>query len=171
MRHLLFYVSRFRDAIEADLAFRGVSFGRLWRLRQWRLLLNLIKSLPPNSLFNEAMLNDRETMMAMHKAMEGREEDDRPVGPRVSQVSEEARRLGEVASLIKWLGGVVVTASPKFKGGKIPKVDPYTRPVMIDGETGEWIGKKTDSQRMREHERRVSIAQAAAERFEAAQKK
>lgn len=170
IRHLLFYASRFRDQIEADLAFRGVSFGRLWKLRQWRKLLNLIKSLPPNSLFNEAMSNDREVMMAMHEAMEGRD-DDRPAGPRVSQVSEEARRLGEVASLVRWLGGVIVTASPKFKGGKIPKVEPYTRAVMIDGATGEWIGQKTQSQRQRSHERVVSIARAASERHKAAREK
>lgn len=170
IRFLLFYVARFRDAIEADLAYRGVSFGRLWGLRQWRKLLNLIKSLPPNSLFNEAVSHDRELMMAMHKAMESRD-DDMPVGPRVSQVSEEARRLGEVASLVRWLGGVIVTASPKFKGGKIPKVEPYTRSVMIDGETGDWIGQKTTRQRQRSHERVVSIAQAASERYKAAREK
>ena len=170
---LLFYVSRFRDAIEADLAFRGVSLSSLWKSRQWRKLLNLIQSLPPNSLFNEALTNDKETMMTLHRIQEERrksgEVDERPVGPRVSQVSEEARRLGEVASLIRWLGGVIVTASPKFKGGKIPKVEPYTRPVMIDGATGTWSGKPTDDKRRRDHERRVAMVRKAAERHKQAQ--
>lgn len=170
---LLFYVSRFRDAIEADLAFRGVSLSSLWKSRQWRKLLNLIQSLPPNSLFNEALTNDKETMMTLHKTQEERrksgEVDERPVGPRVSQVSEEARRLGEVASLIRWLGGVIVTASPKFKGGKIPKVEPYTRPVMIDGATGTWTGKPTADTKRRDHERRVAIVRKAAERHKQAQ--
>lgn len=170
---LLFYVSRFRDAIEADLAFRGVSLSSLWKSRQWRKLLNLIQSLPPNSLFNEALTNDKETMMTLHRIQEERrksgEADERPVGPRVSQVSEEARRLGEVASLIRWLGGVIVTASPKFKGGKIPKVEPYTRPVMIDGATGTWSGKPTDDKRRRDHERRVAMVRKAAERHKQAQ--
>lgn len=172
INRLFFYVSRFRDAIEADLAFRGISLSSLWKARQWRKLLNLIQSLPPNSLFNEALTNDRETMMMMHKIQESRRNsdggEDKPVGPRVSQVSEEARRLGEVASLIRWLGGVVVTASPKFKGGKIPKVEPYTRPVMIDGATGDWIGKPSVDQRKAAHLRRVELVKAAAVRHKKA---
>lgn len=175
IERLLFYVSRFRDAIEADLAFRGISLSSLWKARSWRKLLNLINSLPPNSLFNEALTNDKETMMLFHRIKESRRNetgsgDDRPVGPRVSQVSEEARRIGEMVSLVRWLGGVIVAASPKFKGGKIPKVEPYTRPVMIDGATGEWIGKPSLSQRAKAHEQRMSIAKAAAERYEQAQK-
>lgn len=173
INRLLFYVSRFRDAIEADLAFRGVSLSFLWKSRQWRKLLNLIQSLPPNSLFNEALTNDRETMMMLHRVQEERRKDgtadEKPAGPRVSQVSEEARRLGEVASLIRWLGGVIVTSSPKFKGGKIPKVEPYTKPVMIDGATGDWIGKPTVDQRQKAHERRVALVRKAAERHKKAQ--
>lgn len=111
-------------------------------------------------------------MVALHEIQEERrkagEVDERPVGPRVSQVSEEARRLGEVASLIRWLGGVVVTASPKFKGGKIPKVEPYTRAVMIDGATGDWIGKPSKDQRQAAHEKRVALVKAAAERHKQA---
>ena len=170
---LFFYVSRFRDAIEADLAFRGVSLSSLWKSRQWRKLLNLIQSLPPNSLFNEALTNDRETMVMLHRIQEERREsgeaDEKPVGPRVSQVSEEARRTGELVSMVRWLGGVVLTASPKFKGGKIPKVEPYTRPVMIDGATGTWTGKPTASKRQRDHERRVAMVRASAERYKQAQ--
>lgn len=112
-------------------------------------------------------------MVMLHKIEEDRRESgtvsEKPSGPRVSQVSEEARRLGEVASLIRWLGGVIVTASPKFKGGKIPKVEPYTKPVMIDGATGDWIGKKTVDQRQVAHRRRVELVKKAAERHKQAQ--
>ena len=170
MRRLFFYVSRFRDAIEADLAFRGVSFGRLWRLRQWRKLLNLIQSLPPNSLFNEALWSDKETVVAMTEAMKNRQssKDDRPPGPRVSQVSEEARRLGEVVSMLQWLGGVVLTSSTKFKGAKIPKVEPYTQTVRIDGETGRWNTAPTDEDRREAHARRVELVKEAGKRYRAA---
>lgn len=172
MRRLFFYVSRFRDAIEADLAFRGISFGRLWRLRQWRKLLNLIQNLPPNSLFNEALWNDKETVVAMTAAMKDRqEEDERPPGPRISQVSEEARRLGEVVSLVRWLGGVILTSSPKFKGGKIPKVEPYTQPVRIDGETGLWRGQRTPDEQRASHQHRVDLVKQAGERYRALQNK
>lgn len=112
-------------------------------------------------------------MMLFHRIEEERRESgqasEKPVGPRVSQVSEEARRLGEVASLIRWLGGVIVTASPKFKGGKIPKVEPYTRPVMIDGATGNYIGKPSENKKLADHRRRVELVRKAAERHKEAQ--
>lgn len=131
--------------------------------------MNLINNLPPNSLFNEALTGDRETMMALHRAKEiGQSDEDalnaKPVGPRVSQVSEEARRLGEVVALLKWLGGVVLHASPKFRGGKLPNVEPYTKPVMIDGSTGEWNGKASTETLQARHKRRVALVQAAAAR-------
>lgn len=131
--------------------------------------MNLINSLPPNSLFNEALTNDRETMMALHRAKEigqSREAlmNAKPVGPRVSQVGEAERRLGEVVSLLKWLGGVIVHSSPKFTGGKLPNVEPYTKPVMIDGSTGEWNGKASNETLQARHEHRVALVQAAAAR-------
>lgn len=146
----------------------------MWRERKWRLLLNLINHLPPNSHFNEALTGDRETMMALHIAQENRRAkglagDEKPVGPRVSQVSEEARRLGEVVAMVRWLGKVIIAASPKFQGGKIGKVEPYTRPVMIDGATGEWVGTPTTELLKRRHEKRLKIAQEAAERHKAIQ--
>lgn len=92
-------------------------------------------------------------------------DEEKPVGPRVSQVSEEARRLGEVVSVVQWLASVIIAASPKFKTGKIGSAEPYPSPVMIDGNTGEYIGKKTDSQRRRSHLKRVDIAKEAAARY------
>ena len=173
IERLTFYLSRFRDAIEADLAFRGVSLNQLFAQKKWRLLLNLINHLPPNSYFNEALTNDREVMMEMHRIQEARREgsdgEERPVGPRVSQVSEEARRLGEVVTELRRLGSYVMVASPKSSATKPQSVKPYPQPVMIDGATGDWIGRKAQSTLKREHQKRVSIAQEAAKRWEAAQ--
>src|SRR5699024_334536 len=135
--------------------------------------LELRRVLFRSSLFNEALTNDRETMMMLHRIQEERREsgqaDEKPVGPRGSQVSEEARRLGEGASLIRWLGGVIVAASPKIQGGKIPKAEPYPRAVMVDGATGTWTGKPTASKKRRDHERRVALVKKAAERHKQAQ--
>lgn len=108
-------------------------------------------------------------MMALHRAKEiGRSSEDvltkKPAGPRVSEVTEEARRMGEVVSLLKWLGGVVMYASPKSRGGKLPNVEPYTKPVMIDGATGNWNGKATNEVLQARHERRVALVKAAAAR-------
>lgn len=118
-------------------------------------------------------MNDKETVMAMHIAQKNLEAqgrgDDRPVGPRISQVSEEARRLGEVVATLQWLGRVILHASPKFKTqGKIGKIDPYPKPVMIDPETGEWSGKPSSGKLRRNHEHRLKIAAEAAKRWAAA---
>lgn len=72
--------------------------------------------------------------------------------------------MGEVVSLLKWLGGVVMYASPKSRGGKLPNVEPYTKPVMIDGATGNWNGKATNEVLQARHERRVALVKAAAAR-------
>lgn len=169
IERLFFYLSRFRDAIEADLAFRGVSLKALWGERRWRELLNLINHLPPNSHFNEALTSDREVMVAMARIEEKRREagveSEKPTGPRVSQVSEEARRLGEVVSSLRYLAKVVIAASPKSKG-QVGKYEPYPQPVMIDGKTGNWIGKPTEGTLKKNHKRRVQLAQEAAARWQ-----
>ena len=78
---------------------------------------------------------------------------------------------GEVVSLVRWLGGVILTSSPKFKGGKIPKVEPYTQPVRIDGETGLWRGQRTPDEQRASHQRRVDLVKQAGERYRALQNK
>lgn len=146
----------------------------MWRKRQWRKLLNLINHLPSNSHFNEALTGDREVMMAMHAIQERRQEegleDERPLGPRVSQVSETDRRLGELITAVKQLISAVMVASPKSSQTKVASVSPYPQPVMRDGATGEWIGRKSQGTLKRNHQKRVKLAQAAAERWEAANK-
>lgn len=172
IERLFFFLARYRDAIEADLIFKGngVSLNHLWATRQWRLLLNIINRLPPNSHFNEAVTGDREVMMAMHEIEERRkeqgQESERPVGPRVSQVSEEARRLGEVVSLIRYLTRVVLVASPKSKSNSAGKMQPYQQPVMRDGKTGDWIGRPSQGTLKKNHLKRVDIAKKAAARWE-----
>lgn len=111
--------------------------------------------------------------MMMQRIEESRQdegvEDEKPLGPRVSQVGETEKRLGEVIDAINQLGGLVIAASPKHKGSKVPRAKPYPQPVMRDGKTGEWIGKKSRGTLKRNHQERVRIAQAAAERWRAAQ--
>lgn len=169
INRLFFYLSRYREAIEADLAFRGIDLNRLWRSRQWRKLLNLINHLPPNSHFNEALTGDREVMMEMHRIQEERREagdgDERPLGPRVSQVDETARRLGEVITELRRLGQLVVFSSARSSATKPGNVQPYPQPVMRDGKTGDWIGKPSTSTLKTRHQHRVSLAQEAAERW------
>lgn len=120
-------------------------------------------------------MSDKETMMALHAIEESRRKSgyvsEKPAGPRVSQVGETERRLGEIISMLHWLGAVVMNASPKFKTGKIPKVEPYTKPVVIDGATGEWTGKRTDEQKLQSHQRRVDLVKQAARTYEAQKNK
>lgn len=143
----------------------------MWAERRWRELLNLINHLPPNSHFNEALTSDREVMVKMEQIAEARRqagaEDEKPNGPRVSLVSEEARRLGELIASVNYLGKLVVASSMKAKGKPGPYV-PYPAPVAIDGKTGDWIGKPTEGTLKRNHERRLDLAKAAAKRWEAA---
>ena len=142
----------------------------MWGERRWRELLNLINHLPPNSHFNEALACDRGVMVAMERSAERRREagieDERPVGPRVSQVSEEARRMGEVVSSLRYLAKVVIAASPKSKGS-IGKYEPYPSPVMIDGKTGNWNGKPSEGTLKKNHRSRLKLAQEAAARWQA----
>lgn len=112
-------------------------------------------------------------MTALHKERirrekEGLSDDSRPAGPRVAYQSEEARRLGELITAVKFLTSAVIAASPKTKGGKMAPVKPYPSPVIRDGETGNWTGGSGQSalQRKVEHQRVQDRAKMAAKRYE-----
>lgn len=108
--------------MEADLAFRGVDLGHLWRSRQWRKLLNLIDHLPGHSLYAEAVSQDEVAAQAYLDS-------DSPAGtvasPRLSDFTPETAALAAVFDRL----ADVISATVAAAGGKPPKTQPYPRPV------------------------------------------
>lgn len=84
-------IARYGDAIEYDLAVRGIDLAREWRSRRWRRLLNLIDHLPRDSAYVEALSDDEE----MAERMLGQA--DRAPRRRMSEFSVEVELLSVIA--------------------------------------------------------------------------
>lgn len=114
-------------------------FGALWRSRRWRLLLNLIDGLPPNSFYRAALMNDEDYIRAVLDFADENEDYSppgelySPTDGRLDQLIEELRALRAEAVMLK--GG---------KPGK-PKMQPRPKTAIEaveaakDNATYDWL--------------------------------
>jgi hypothetical protein len=131
-RRLCFMLSRYFEEIEADLSFRGIDLGELWRSRQWRRLGNLIDHLPMNCFFIEAIAQDDELAASMPEVTREHEE-------RISQWSPE---LVALAALVDRLG-TLISVGIAAAGGKPPDIPSYPRPVTAFQRAAERTTRET----------------------------
>lgn len=122
-RRLFYYLSRYRDQLEADFAeqYPGVDLFALWQNRQWRRLLNLIDQLRRPSRYYEAVSLDGDHLAQIEAARDGAE---RPKGPRMSEYGPTEERLDRIIDALTMNTQAVIAAA----GGKPPRVEPQPRP-------------------------------------------
>lgn len=117
---LLWLLTRYGEAIEADLAFKGWDLAALFRRRRWRFLLNLIDHLPSHSAFSEAQALDEELAERYADS-----EPDVTHRPRITEWSATEQLLAAVFDRL----GEVVAATIASGGNKPPKMpDGWPRP-------------------------------------------
>lgn len=143
-RRLAATLERYGEAIEADLAFQGISLVDLWNGRRWRFLLNLIDHLPANSYYVEARLNDDEFAEAVLEVMD----DEAPPVPR-ARISEFSPLVQSLADIHDRLG-LIAQAIIASGGGKPPKFRPATRPETA-------IDRKRREKRQHAHRALVAL--------------
>lgn len=119
-RRLASLLARYGEAIEADLAFRGIDLAQLWRGRRWRLLLNLIEHLPRGSAFAEAVAEDDD--LADRNAV-------RPTRRRSPPVSEFTPDVELLAAVHDRIGNLITVVAATSGSKKPPKPKPWPRPV------------------------------------------
>lgn len=119
-RRLIFLLSRYGHAIEADLAERGWDLARLWQRRRIRFLLNLIDHLPRTSHFTEAVAQD-DDLAEHNRHLIGE------AGPRKPPVSEFGPAEELLAAIYDELAALRVTLLA-VNGGKPREPKPWPRP-------------------------------------------
>ncbi|HVX20880.1 MAG TPA: hypothetical protein VHB02_06010 [Acidimicrobiales bacterium] len=124
-RRLAALISRYGEAIEADLTFRGIDFGTLWRERRWRLLLNLIDHLPTATHFMEAVAMDEELARAREATAAARA--GRRRTHRISEWTPEVAVGADIHDLL-----VLLLAATTGKDG--PRLPFYPRPQTAAGQ-------------------------------------
>ena len=109
-----------------------LQLGTLWRLRQWRKLLNFIDSLPGNSRTNEAMANDEDYLRAVVKA-HGKLPSG-PKNPPISTWTAEAGLLADVIDELRALKIITIKANGGSNAGQPERVlrpkSPYEKIEM-----------------------------------------
>lgn len=135
-------LTRYWDEAEADLAFRGISLRDLFQQCEVRLLLNLIESLPRDTLTRDAQANDIELVEAL---MSQRDPDEKKsTALRLSEYSPETEMLQAVYDRL----GELITATYGAAGSKKP---PRPRPLPRP----ETAWKRVQDKRQYEHHERV----------------
>jgi hypothetical protein len=119
-RRLAGLITRYGQAIERDLAVRGVDLHQLWQQRRWRRLLNLIDALPRNSFFVEALADDDDLaeQLLRQPASGGR------AAAPMSQFSLELEMATNTYDRL----GELIQAVTAAAGAKPPKIVAYPRP-------------------------------------------
>jgi hypothetical protein len=113
---------RYGEAIEYDLACRGVDLAQEWRSRRWRKLLNLIDHLPAHSAYAEALAADEDLAELILSQP-------RPEGAavvRISEWSSERAVLAEISDKLSSVVAAVIAAA----GSKPPPFVPSPRPKV-----------------------------------------
>ena len=119
-RRLVALCERYGEAIEADLAFRGIDLVEVWASRRWRFLLNLIEHLPRNSFYVEAISNDDELISTLPQS-----KDQAPAVEKLSSYSPEKEVLAAIYDRLGTLLAVAITSG----GGNAPNFEPFPRPT------------------------------------------
>lgn len=99
-RRLVYLISRYGGAIEADLAALGWDLAALWRYRRWRFLLNLIEHLPRTSHFVAAMADDEELAEQLPEPQGESHPPLTEYSPVVERLDLVVDRLGEVVTAV-----------------------------------------------------------------------
>jgi hypothetical protein len=117
-RRLVYLISRYGGAIEADLAAQGWDLAALWQQRRWRFLLNLIDRLPRVSHFVTATADDEELAEQLPEPEEGSSAP--PLTewtPEVERLTLIADRLAEVVTAV----GNTVAKKPRKAPRPLPR--------------------------------------------------
>lgn len=117
-RRLVYLISRYGGAIEADLADRQLDLAELWRKRRWRRLLNLIDHLPRHSHYIAAMANDEELAESLPEPTQGSGAPPlTEFTPEVERLTLIADRLAEVVTAV----GNTVAKKPRRPPRQLPR--------------------------------------------------
>lgn len=122
-RRLTHLLERFGEAIEADLFERGFDLAVLWRRRRFRFLLNIIRHLPRNSHYADAVANDEDLVLAQWDQI-AQQNGKQATGPRVSEHGYVEELLADICDR---LGGVI-SALQSVNGIKPKPIKPLSRP-------------------------------------------
>lgn len=108
--------------MEVDLTFRGVDLLALFQECRFRLLLNLVTSLPRNTHTGEAMSQDDELVAMITAGRAPAAEASRAI--RMAEFSPEVEALYGVTDRL----GDVVSGLVGLGGRKPPRISPLPRP-------------------------------------------
>lgn len=115
-------MGKYRDAIEADLAFRGIDLGEIVRQRRVRYLLNLLDHLPRDSFYQEARSRDSELALDVYLSDDGSDPVRTPPQSYYSYTNELLTLLVNELKVLRHDVG-------SLAGGKPSKPDMVPRPV------------------------------------------
>lgn len=104
-------MSRWGEAVWADLEFRGIDARDLWRRRDWVNLLNLIDHLPSHSFYKEAQALDPDVAAAyLDEVGEQAGEEDANY-ERFSEFTPEVRQLVALRDGVEQLTRAVIASA------------------------------------------------------------
>lgn len=134
-------MDRFADAIEYDLAVRGIDLVEEWRMRRFRRILNLVDHLPRNSAYVQAVTDDEEWAEQVLNLSQNR----KPT-VHIADWSPELERLTDLYDRVGELIRAVVAG-----GGQRPKrIPPAPRPTTA-------LDRVRARKRRAQHDRLVSV--------------
>lgn len=151
---LVYLLTRYGEAIEADLALGtattsgGWDLAELWQARRWRFLLNLIDHLPRGSRYVAALADDDELADEFGDEIEKAP----PPPPPLTEWTPDYERLTLIADR---LGDLIHLTAKANSSGNVPQYRPLPRPETA---------LKRKARRRRDHKRALIADRLAAAR-------